>query len=221
TSALAILIVLPLDASEGRSHSEVDLSRLLTRLLVEVQAVVEPQRPQRGVEPDPRTRGEPEVGRVERRAEPVRVPGVEEEGEPEVGDERDRDEQLRVEEQLLVAADHVPLGVLGAHRPGPLTAERSGAPEEEPLEDRDLLAAPALGDADLAPDRVHPVEDWQGEEPRAVHDHAIELDVAAEPGEGQIDRVATPTGGLEDTVPGVSTEADVQLRVDPLADLLL
>src|SRR5262249_50004739 len=113
TSALTILIVLPLDASEGRSHGEVDLSRLLTRLLVEVQAVVEPERHQRRVEPDPRARGEPEVGRIERRAEPVRVPGVEEEGEAEVGDERDRDEQLRVEEQLLVAADHVPLGVLG------------------------------------------------------------------------------------------------------------
>src|SRR5262249_38803163 len=172
-------------------------------------------------EPDPRPGGEPEVGRIERRAEPVRVPGVEEEGEAEVGDERDRDEQLRVEQQFLVTTDDVPLGVLGGHRPGPLTAERGGAPEEEALEDRDLLAPPALGDADLTPDREHPVEDRQGEEPRAVNDHAKEPDVTPEPGEGEVDRVAAPARGLEDAVPRVSAEADVQLRVDERADLLL
>src|SRR5262245_27991313 len=122
---------------EGRPDREVDLIRLLPRLLVQVVPDVEPDGTQRREEPYSRAGTVAEVRGIEGHAEPVRVARVEEEGQAKPREHRDQ--QLGVEHDLLVAADDVPLGVLRRDGPRPLSAERGGAAEEEPLEDRELL----------------------------------------------------------------------------------
>src|SRR4029453_2430375 len=204
---------------EGRPDREVDLEVLLPRLLVQVVAQIEPHGAQRREEANPHARRVPQILRIEGGSEAVRVARVKEERQPEPGE--DRDEELGVEEELLVAADDVSLGILGSNRPRPLSPERGGAAQEEALEDRHLLAAPPLGHPEEAPDGPHEVEHGQRHEPRRLGDELVELGVPAQPREHELQRVPAALRRLEGVVSRVPEQIELDHRVERRALLLL
>src|SRR5436190_4713417 len=88
---------------ERRAHREVERAEVLAGLAVRVDPVVDADRPERRLPPDPAADPLLQIRQIELRPEPVHVTDIKEPGEPEA--ERQRDDVLRVAEHLGRAAD--------------------------------------------------------------------------------------------------------------------
>src|SRR5205085_10063519 len=97
-------------SSKRRTDGKMEIARLLTRLLVQVETVVYADRPERRDPADATTGGVVQVGQIELRLEAVHVADIEEGRQPNV--EGQRNDVLDVAEDLAGAADPGPEVVL-------------------------------------------------------------------------------------------------------------
>src|SRR5207247_1445648 len=81
---------------ERRAHREVERAEVLAGLAVRVDPVVDADRPERRLPPDPAADPLLQIRQIELRPEPVHVTDIKEPGEPEA--ERQRDDVLRLAE---------------------------------------------------------------------------------------------------------------------------
>src|SRR5437870_942316 len=165
---------------ERRAHREVERAEVLAGLAVRVDPVVDADRPERRLPPDPAADPLLQIRQIELRPEPVHVTDIEEPGEPEA--ERQRDDVLRIAEHLGRAADPLTGVVFRRDRMELEAPDRVGPAEVEALEERQRLVGPAEAIVRLEataqdvaePDRV---------ELRREHPGLHVLRVAAESGE--------------------------------------
>src|SRR2546428_663036 len=126
---------------ERRAHREVERAEVLAGLAVRVDPVVDADRPERRLPPDPAADPLLQIRQIELRPEPVHVTDIKEPGEPEA--ERQRDDVLRVAEHLGRAADSLTGVVFRRDRVELEAPDRVGPAEIEPLEKRQRLIGPA------------------------------------------------------------------------------
>src|SRR2546427_6463223 len=128
-------------SSKGRAHRKMEIPRFLSRSLVEVEAVVYPDRAERRHPAHPGAGRFAQVGQVELGLEAIHVADVEEGGHPQV--EGQRHDVLEVAEGLAGAADARPGLVLRRDLPYFEAPDRVGTAEVEALEHRQPLVAEA------------------------------------------------------------------------------
>src|SRR5438034_316707 len=126
---------------ERRAHREVERAEVLAGLAVRVDPVVDADRPERRLPPDPAADPLLQIRQIELRPEPVHVTDIKEPGEPEA--ERQRDDVLRVAEHLGRAADSLTGVVFRRDRVELEAPDRVGPAEIEPLEKRQRFIGPA------------------------------------------------------------------------------
>src|SRR5437016_4510851 len=126
---------------ERRAHREVERAEVLAGLTVRVDPVVDADRPERRLPPDPAADPLLQIRQIELRPEPVHVTDIKEPGEPEA--ERQRDDVLDVAQHLGRAADSLTGVVFRRDRVELEAPDRVGPAEVEPLEEGQRLVGPA------------------------------------------------------------------------------
>src|SRR6266542_2552751 len=189
---------------ECRPHREVEVPELLAPPPVQVHAVVHADRSKGRHPAKAYPAGVMQVGDVEllpgRNVRPPHVPHVDERRRPDA--EEERDGVLDVSDQLDVAADPRPAGVLRRHLLRLEAPDGVGATEEEALEERDRLSAPAERVAGHEAHADHVVPPGRMEV-RGRRHRPDPLLAEPDPGEVHPDRGTAPAGRLEGAVPGV------------------
>src|SRR5712692_8071700 len=223
STTAALTSFMPLIAScpprlECGAHGEVEVTELLTLLLIQLDAVVDPDRAERRVPPESEARAVAQVGRIEpgsvRLVGPPHIAHIVE--QRRANSEEQRDQVLDVPDDLDVAADPRPAAVPGRHLQRLELAQRVGAAKVESLEEGHRLVGPA----EHVPAQDAPADDMVEPERMVVRrrcDSPDKLFADAHAGEVEPDPLGASLGGLERAVPRVAPEGRADKRNDVVA----